>query len=428
MKRLLLSTIGIVYAMTACNHPLHAEPASTSGNTLESSPTLAKATIIPNQTFSYSAPTPTDIRLTLTKTQTPSATRSVQITSTTLVQTSSGDIFTPANNAPGMIYIWDPHSYGSLDPQISMQTYPWPVQPHRNGMPDPDQAIFATFSSYSQEIAYITEDEHLQVWIGSLGLEVGELIWEDTENWLEYSSSYDEIRMRWGPGDESLLISHNNERVVITLRDRVAVQVTGWCSGIGISPHSARLAAWCPIESNDGLAYSVLEQDGTQWYTSDLPEQQLGTAQDWSFSPDGEQVLFANENGQLLLAGEDGNVHTLPFLYAEPPFWYTINELQWSLDGSRLLIFAYLIEVECNFINCGQLRWYLTNATDGEVIWIPPDEINGGYDAELSRDGKWIVTFNVTLPYRYGYVTSIETNESTQIYTQIASAVTWGER
>ena len=347
-----------------------------------------------------------------------------------LTPTVTEDLGEGISNPFGHIYVDDSVVYGYLDPNEGFQASINLIAPRMPDTVSPtNKAISLAFSHYSQQVAYLTNDSgELRLWMGDLNLVNVDLVWMDHQKWLKYDpDNYDEIAMQWGLTDKFITLMNRSNIVLISLDGKLETRLSGTCNWIGISPNTGHFSVWCPVVS-ETESYIVLEKDGSFWSTPSLPKDHY-SASDWVFSSSGDRVLYATEQGNLIIIDENIKQLVLPITYAPPRWDITMRVLQWSQDGSHILVYGYdKGDVVCiNAENKPYPCWRLLDSVSGEILWHPSGDLSlSDYDATLSPDGKWLVIFVMLAPDRYGYIVSVQTNEAIRIFDGVANAVTWG--
>jgi hypothetical protein len=346
--------------------------------------------------------------------------------SPTITDDLGGSISGPLGN----IYVDDSVVYGYLDPSAGFQAAISPIAPESPDKVGPtNKAISLAFSYYSQQVAYITNDSgELRLWIGDLNLDEVELIWADHQKWLKYDpDNYDVIAIQWRLNDKFIILVNRSNIVLIGLDDKLETRLSGTCNWLGISPKTGHFSVWCPLVS-ETEGYMVFEKDGSFWSTPSLPKDHY-LVSDWVFSPSGDRVLYATEQGDLIIVGENIKQLVLPITYAPPRWDITMRVLQWSQDGSHILIYGYDKDdrICINTENKPYPCWRLFDSVSGEIIWQPSVKLSlSDYDATLSPDGKWLAIFVMLPPDQYGYIVSVQTNEAIRIFDRVVNAVTSG--
>ncbi len=385
-----------------------------------------------------STPTPASTSVpTKTPSSTPTASSTASSTEFQTVQPRPTNELI-ATNLAWKIYVWTKPLYGYLDPNQRYQEFITPLGGQYPREQTPETAVTVAFSNYTQQIAYMLETpEHkLNLWLADLKFQSPASAWVDEDNLMGYSSVDDLLSIRWGPGDNFILLrnrpaSGSNQDVhfwvIYAIKSSITTQLTGPCERIFISPQSNRFAVGCPIDEN---GFMVLEQDGTQWNTTALPQNPI-SGKDWVFSPDGRRVLYANEADEIFVINEGGQQIQLVTGYQGGGAGLIMKTLQWSRDGSKLLIYGNN-ETHCPFSTfAGRTPpcWQVFDPDTGNLIWYASDA--SGITAAISPDGLWVVMFHAdyaSVPIaRWGAIYSTVNNSAAIIYNFVENALTWGD-
>jgi hypothetical protein len=335
---------------------------------------ISKWTTIPENNLSRETVTPV-YELELDK---------IQITPTVTLPTIQSS--TPTNK----ILAWVDPIYGYFEPN----QFNWFITPIKAADPKqitPYDAFAFAFSRYSQQIAYLTRDSQIRLWISDLYLsgiqEIADI--HGTLALDQFPDTFDSSII-WGPADRYLMIK-GKIPVVYSLQSNTFHPLGEECQWVGISPKSYELSLWCPLLDGE---YLVLEQNQKEWITIIPPDTKTQEIIDFAFSPEGDQVLIATPDHEILRMDVDGEISTIPSTYMPPPPFITAKTMQWSKNGKFILIFGNHNESVCSddvgtTINC----WALRDSSTGELIWHSPIQINEPWDATLSRDGVQIALF-----------------------------------
>ncbi|MBW8011435.1 MAG: hypothetical protein FVQ83_09375 [Chloroflexi bacterium] len=112
----------------------------------------------------------------------------------------------------------------------------------------PDEAVTAAFSRYSQQIAYIINLGRNELWIADLNLTNVTCVWSDNTNWLGDIALGEEVQIRWGPLDKSIIITSlimNSNTLILDLETLETNLISGSCDQIGYFNESRQLDLWC---------------------------------------------------------------------------------------------------------------------------------------------------------------------------------------
>ncbi|MBW8011434.1 MAG: hypothetical protein FVQ83_09370 [Chloroflexi bacterium] len=170
-------------------------------------------------------------------------------------------------------------------------------------------------------------------------------------------------------------------------------------------------------------------------FRSSDPENTLTSTVDWAFSPDSTRILYATNKNRFFIESNDGALLELPLIY-QPPMCCGLDaprrDLQWSLDGSKVLVFGKLTLD-------GYKDWIMLDSTSGEIIWRQDfdDFVNdlglfnfegvAVNDAALSPDGEWFFSSyqQAIGAYRFSAITSISTGITTLFSEGWMQTVIW---
>jgi WD40 repeat protein len=280
------------------------------------------------------------------------------------------------------------------------------------------------FSNHSQQVAYGILNDYLEIWVGDVRMEQVDRAWADENLWFGADFNEDALDIHWGPGDQWLILDYSDDIwAAVSLTTGEAVQLSGPCRILAVSPASGRPAAWCQTTTS---GYVILEQDGSAMPDAPSPTEPMAQAQDWVFSPDGNRVLFADESGTVQIYDPFSQNLSLFLIYYPPPWDINMRTLQWSRDGKQVFVFGSDQRMElCLIEGTPNYCWFLFDSYTGEVDWWTR---LGQGDATLSPDAEWVVMFEIREGMqRVGFVLSIETGEEFQIYDWLATAVYWGD-
>lgn len=371
-----------------------------------------------------------------------------QIESTpTLPSTSIAPTETPITKKPfGNIYVWnaDPPSYGVID----LDAEPWalkilmPAEPEKAG---PDRALTVSFSRFSNQIAYVTSfSEELELWISDANLTQSSVVWADEERRLGSNLDTEQLRIFWEGNDNFVVLESNTDNphtVIYNLSSGTTTQLTGKCSQIDQSPVSARLALWCP-GAGQPPQYTLLESDGIQ-NTTDVPPSDPIRILEWTFSPNGETVIYANDQDEVALINPDKSIMKLPVKYSQFP-WSVPTNFHWSHNGSQVLVYGYSQNGLCpQFYNSEFLQyqerpcWILFDSASGNEIWWPKDDLaqmidtswdsinDTVYEASLSPDTQWLASSLRESGIRYFLIASLVDDQVVTIGDFTASKLAW---
>ena len=303
-----------------------------------------------------------------------------------------------------------------------------------DGSPSPRAGFEFDFDRYGRGIAYLTNTDALRLWVSNLDLRGAVNAWTDEDAWLQGPTDYEQVDVRWGPGDRSILIARDRRLLIHSLTDGSNTRFEGECAALGVS-----LADDIAVLCNGTLpstahALFALTPDGSFRRVGPEDWTAIPEVTEWAFSPDSDQILFATQDRGIAILSSDAAIRELPMAYF-PSFAPSLNntrELQWSIDGSQLLIMAvptlngacpgtegYDMELPC---------WTLLDADSGQVLWTSgPEGPGAGDDASLSPDGMWIVGSYERFPDRFGRVVSVIDGTIVDVYLGVLYKVRWVE-
>lgn len=349
-------------------------------------------------------------------------------------QPGPGSVESPQDSEiDGRIYAWvAPGSYFS----IKVPFYGHGVETSLPNVLGPNRAILPAFAPYSDRIAYLTIKGHPELWVADLDLTQVERIWIDETNWLGEIQSRDYLKLAWGPQDNSIILSNlaaTPRTVVYNFTSKTVKRISGTCDQIGLPPIFQQLTLVCLDEASSSQLY--LAGGGNQETFSSASGLLTTVVQNWSFSPDGNRVLYVTKQNDLMMSTVDGQHMNLPLTY-NPPICCGIelmrDDLQWSQDGTRLLVYG-------KGPNAKNPRWYVLDATTGEPVWAtsPKDvvralenQLSAAFDMTLSPDGLWLVTsyFDMDEASRYTAIISLTTGQKIEISEGTVDLLKWVDR
>lgn len=220
----------------------------------------------------------------------------------------------------GRIFFWDdrfPAAYSTL--QVGDLFSPSPLLPASQSAPGPDQAVALAFANYSTQVAYLTYSEKLELQIADLELSRIETATVDDQQWLKDSLDLGEaISFYWGPGDKTIIISRRSSEsagIVYSVSSGKIDYLSEGCRELAVSPQSQRLAPWCRLR-DQAQGYLVLEWDGQLRKETSLPSAASVQIVESVFSPNGNQALFADDNGKIGILKNGGSRSDIPVRHA----------------------------------------------------------------------------------------------------------------
>jgi len=410
----------------------------------EDSRTITRSTKIPPR----SVHVPTDNAKTLMPTDIPqvSATANFQQPTTSITKTINATPEIPLPTHPveltplpssvdssivpgGTLYVFEQYIYGTLKPSGILQEVSVTVPENRDILP-PSWSEDAEFAQIQDRLAYIhNKDGKVDLWVTDLKLSYIYLHWVDEQDLMNLQSSGSSVKVKWGPGDNTVFIENNDSFLIISLIDKKPNLLKGKCKWIGVSPKSGEWALWCPMRNEVRDTYVVVEQDGNHWPTPDLPQNQPHSIIDYAFSPDRNRAVFADENGELSIDSLNGEYKKIEdVFYAEPTRDTFMNVIKWAGGSQRLLIYGQNKEKNLCPVNntIESPCWVIIDPHEGTILWPGVDQsIPSNSDAELSPDGLWLVMSIYQPPDRSVLLISTQTGQMIKISSWILDGVRW---
>lgn len=314
----------------------------------------------------------------------------------------------------GQIYFWDtPGQYGviNLDGNKSGLIF-W------DSKSDPElplPGIDVAFSRYSGQVAYLAKNENLELWISDVNINKAEKVWEDSQLWLGPVQSFDDIDFYWGPFDKYIILKSNLTHpnlVVYSLSTRLPQKWVGECNQVGKSHQSLEVSIWCEITSDGQKNFAFLGRSGVIQNISSPPDLLLSNLVNWAFSPNGDSILFSDEQQNIGVLNRDGKIIIFPLKYSSEDPLDIRTGLKWSQDSTKIMVYGYDREralcpdLISDLAESGLIErpcWFVMNALTGDVLWYPNEtisksigEISGDLiiirDAVFSPDGQWLAT------------------------------------
>jgi len=301
-----------------------------------------------------------------------------------------------------------------------------------DGNPSPRAAFDFDFDRYGRGIAYLTNVDVLRLWVSDLDLQGAVNAWTDQDAWLESPIAYEEVDLRWGPGDQSILIARGGRILIHSLSNGGSTRFEGDCGGLGVSTTGdiALLCSGAVAGLEPGLL--ALTTDGSFGSVEPSDWTTISGVLEWAFSPMRDQVLFATGDLHVGILSSDGTVRDLPISYSPSTAGPLENtrELQWSVNGSQLLILGVPQFASPGPAREGEdvhRRWTVLDPT-GRILWAAGEEgPNAGDDASLSPDGSWIVGSYMAGGEGRGRVVSFVDGNTIDIYLGGLDKVRWVE-
>lgn len=223
----------------------------------------------------------------------------------------------------------------------------------------PGNALFLKFANFADRVAYWTGSIPSELVVSDLGLKSPVTLFVDSDGKYkiqDYPYPNDEIELIWSPDDLHLIVNVPADKKLNLIYDMNTGLVNNWpykCETIARSPRTSMWALWC-LGDGEGNAYAIIEWGGNIWYTNMMPDEILVSAHEefrraWKWSSDGENIAYydpEDADGFLYIANQRGERKKLlpasAFWLAQshPVFLPPEDPLQWSSDGTRLLIYA----------------------------------------------------------------------------------------
>lgn len=330
------------------------------------------------------------------------------------------------------VYFWDwVGYYGYLNPQEGIPLIPHFVNPQTEDAKGPSDAFDLSFSRYTQQIAYLTNLNGVELWIADQQLTKVEQVWSDGEEWLSNPDAYEQGDIYWGPNDMSIFIKRADRIVVYSLKERRAFQWAGRCNTLAQIPGTDELGIWCILRNGNTLKYGVVGNYGTILEFSSAPTNLISNIIEWAYSPDGDRVLYATDQGDVGIVDTKGEYISLSVVFSPvtSPLM-TRRGLQWSQDGSQLLVYGYDGGADMCYKSpsLGDMPcWLLIDAWAGDILWAPPREASSSFDAALSSNGEWLA-INIWAPRdQRTIVVSIKTGKIINIWDATLHLLNWAK-
>ena len=306
------------------------------------------------------------------------------------------------------------------------------------------------FANFENRMAY--QDNQAKIWIADL------LNRHPIEILSARGASQQELMFTWTPDDQHLIVDFDQPEQPDLIFHLQTGQWEVWdyvCDRLAYSPVSQKIAIWCPSAANNN--FLVFEWGGESWYSENPPEQEVLISQEKPDSPidkrfsafpiyrnagwssDGESMAYydpRDETGSLTIINSYGEVqkhiygiaYWLTDFYQEHPYlpgW----PVQWSLDGSRLLVLAIGGSTNAcsDFVSTFENKvyhnpgcWQVIDTTTSEIIWQDSGlhyNLNAGifirnqyHEATISRQGQYISLFSLVPADIRFYIIDVETN------------------
>jgi hypothetical protein len=350
---------------------------------------------------------------------TPSATPTLSMTPTpsttpTLAPTTNPE--SQNNSLSGFLYAQIFRGDSTLYSKADLAATDFPAFYDTDQTLDPVQAenriiVGLSFAPYSDQVAYLTNtDGVLDLWMADLDFAGIEHLWTDTNLLFGDISDPASVFIQWGPAEKSLLVSsvYPEEKILVhTLEDKKAYESVENCSLVAELPESNLLTAWCAFEGAPDK-YGYFTREGDFLLAQQAPEE-AAVVFDWAFSKDTTGIAYMPKLGNLVVVGGNGKVETTLYRQNHHNAYRQIPEIQWSDDGSRLLVYGMdkdncfpiidpLSGEKINF-EC----WVVIGSEDGKVLWSPlvaQQELEGVVGsleayrnncAVISPAGDWII-------------------------------------
>lgn len=324
---------------------------------------------------------------------------------------------------------------------------------------EPSNALIASFSHYSNKIAYwVNSSEGGKIFVYDLLSNEQLLIFSDDsgEFSIEQFGSQ-ELSLIWSQDDLHLIIRNNQNLESSMIYNLTEDSLTSWewkCDQIAISLRTNKLATWCISLGSEDM-FAVMEWGGEIWISDSAPEHNIVQSDAlqiiWSFSPDGEYVVFFDptSNGNLSLAN---NLGLLTVLLPNAAWWENDDfiasklsaptfPIQWSVDGKSLLVFAN----ELDDTHCPQWDnisaavstiydipcWQLINLETGAILWSLGESFQQEQSrywqfdtATLSSNGNYVAVTAESPGFFATYIIDLVRNE-TLLWDSGASTLKW---
>jgi WD40 repeat protein len=309
------------------------------------------------------------------------------------------------------------------------------------------------FASNSGRAVFVQLSDQLELIVADLFTCDAWRVWTDEDGWLWDGKLHSKWMhpIRWGPNDKFLIVSSYDQRpnyVIFDLEKEQAYLWQGECNLIMKSTQSSSLALGCEIAVGDTEERQIgmLEWDGSIWWSSEPIEENYEQVVDWAFSPDGDKVLLANEDLDVMIVDSQGIYLRIPVVF-DPPIWSNgefRRGLKWSPDGTMILVYGQASDDLCPDLvpepdmNVERSCWLVFDSETGTNIWMAKENValelestwerlRFDFDADFSPDNKRLVMSLMDTPIRYFFVTEIR-GETTIVLGNFAPpTVNWRE-
>jgi hypothetical protein len=309
------------------------------------------------------------------------------------------------------------------------------------------------FASNSGRAVFVQLADQLELIVADLFTCDARRVWTDEEGWLWDGELHGKWMhpIRWGPNDKFIIVSSYDQRpnyMIFDLEQEQAYLWQGECNLLLKSTQSSSLALGCVIADGDTeeSQIGILEWDGSIWWSSEPIEKNYERVVDWAFSPDGDKVLLANEDLDVMIVDSQGGILSIPVIY-NPPIWSNgefRRGLKWSPDGTMILAYGHSSDDLCPDLvpdpekNVERSCWLVFDSEAGTNIWMAKENVSleldstwerlrFDFDADFSPDNNWLVMSLMDTPIRYFFVTEIR-GETTIVLGNFASPiVNWRE-
>jgi hypothetical protein len=328
----------------------------------------------------------------------------------------------------------------------------------------PANGYSLTYAHYADRLAYWIPGEPGRLWVSDLAYQHPQVVYTDTAGaWPQLSNGDDRLTLWWSADDEHLIVDIVQDmQGAPALIYHVATGTTEpwpwFCDRVAVSPLTGRLATWCQSVTHPS-EFMVMEWHAPTWPSaapatetvlvrgSRLPARHFIPLpqQTWAWSPDGQRLAFVDPQAAA------SNLHIVDAAGADlvVPFDALSDHVQWSQDGTRLLVLALgLAQDNCpldakNMDGFGPAEalaacWQVLDAHTGAVVWtaLASDAAiaaAAGMDlshsflgsAALSPDGRQVALDLVSGSDHRGVIVYLDTGQVERIE---ANEARWGPR